>query len=901
MVSGPDDESRAFLQKGRAQAKPGKGIGPVRSAFYLGLLFLFLCLVHPLHAEPPVIALPDIDQQALDEGLHYLVEGDTPLDIDDIRRLDHAEFWTAIDGQPNFGYRRDPIWYHLAVRAPADQDLDRYVQIAYPLLDSLSFYLFDSGGLVYEGVTGDRLPFHHRPIPSRTFVFPVQLSAGERYDLYFRVQTSGSHQLPAHLWAPEAFHAASKTDTLLRAIIYGSLLMMAAFSFLLFLTMRDRALLYSAAVKISLLLLMLGLHGVAFQYLVPGHPRLHELLILTALPLALVSVSLFCLHFLELKRNLPWGYNLSRGLVGLGLLAALGGLVLPYDLSTRLSVILAIIVCLTVLSIGFILLRQGNKSARNFVFAWLALLLGGIFYVAELSGSLPSGWQMTYAVESGAVMASLLLSFALGERFHNERMARIEEQHARIEALKAREQAEQKVLENARHHMLTGLPNRVALEEMLEKEIQAAQGSNDCIALVLLHLKGFDDINKTLGHENADAVLVKIAERMDHLVRQESQHLLIERKSVRLHAVAHVEGITFACAFRLQQPEQARPRMQSIANGVRRPLSFQSLSLEVGLVGGCAFHPQDSGDVATLLRHAFIAFDRANSDVDQMAIFTEDLNPYSARRLTLMTELRAALEGNGLSLHFQPQIRINNGEIFGFEALIRWIHPDHGFIPPDEFIPMAEQTGLIRPLTQWVLNEGLGFLAELEGSGERISLSVNISAMNLRDPGFADQVRDALKRHSIEPHRLALEITETATMTDPQQSLQALRALHDADIRLSIDDFGTGYSSLAYIRKLPVHEIKIDRSFVMEMDRNRDDATIVQTSINMCHDLGYKVVAEGVETQHTCELLSEMGCDIAQGYHIARPMPASDMLGWIRSYQADPDSQHFPTRSDKKG
>jgi EAL domain-containing protein (putative c-di-GMP-specific phosphodiesterase class I)/GGDEF domain-containing protein len=711
------------------------------------------------------------------------------------------------------------------------------------------------------------------------------------------VQTSGSHQLSARLWEPDEFYSSNEKDMMWRAMFYGMLLVLAASTFYLAFTIRERSFLYFSAVQLTLLLLMAGLHGVAFQFLFPKMPRVHELLILTGVPLGVMFFALFSIEFLKLKTRLLLGYRLLRVMAVLTFLAFLAGFVLSYGLSTRISVILAALVCPTILTVGLALLQRGDRSAKHFVFAWLALLLGVVSHILGLSAVLPEGWQVPYAMEIGGVLASLLLYLALADRFHSERSARIDEQRARIEAMQARELAEGKVLEAARHHALTGLPNRVALEECLHREIKTKGGAGS-LALVLLHLRGFDDINKTLGHENADAILVKIANRMDTLAKAQPGHVLIENRTASGVVVAHVEGVTFACVFQPPQQEDMAALMGTLAEGVRQPVEFRGLNVDLGLVGGCSFYPDDSPDVPTLLRHAFIAFDRADAGADHMAIFTPDLNPYSERRLTLMTNLRKALDNDELTLNFQPQLRINTGEVSGFEALLRWQHPEHGFVPPDEFIPMAEQTGLIRPLTAWVLDRSLAFCCDMEKAGFSLGISVNISAVNLRETNFVDVVQQALERHQVDAHRLVLEVTETATMVDPKAALQCLRSLNAAGIRLSIDDFGTGYSSLSYIRKLPVHEIKIDRSFVMEMHSNRGDATIVRTTINMCHDLGYEVVAEGIENQGACDLLLSMGCDIAQGYHLSRPIPEVNVLGWLEAYYRGDHERPFPFRSE---
>lgn len=837
------------------------------------------------------------DELEITGGYDYLMEGDRTLSVRQVRDPEMADEWQALDGQPNFGYLRDAVWYRLDLQVLDHGNVRRFFEITYPLLDRVELYHYADGFLASKASTGDSLPHGGRPVDVRTFVFPLVLDQGQDHTLYLRVQTSGSHQMPARLWAPDAFYSANESDMMWRAMFYGMLLIMTMSTLYLTFSIRERSFPYFFAVQMTLLVIMASLHGVAFQYLFPKLPRLHELLILTSIPLGTLFFSLFSIEFLSLRTRLRWGYQLLRTMAVLSFIAVIGGFILSYGVSTRISVVLAGLCCLSILAVGLALLQRGDRSARHFVYAWVVLLVGVVSETLGLSGVLPEGWEIPYAVEIGSVSASLLLYFAMGGRFHTERSARIEEQRARIEAMRARELAEAKVVDAARRHALTGLPNRVALEEFLDQQIEDQSRLGGSVALVLLHLRGFDDINKTLGHENADIILAKIGLRMDALVKARSSYLLIENRSSRTFAVAHVEGVTFACAFRPSKKEDMDPLMKALADGIRQPIEFRGLSVNLGLVGGCSFYPDDSPDVPTLLRHAFIAFDRADAEADHIAVFTPALNPYSERRLTLMTHLRMALDNDDLTLSFQPQLRVGTAEVSGFEALLRWKHAEHGFVPPDEFIPMAEQTGLIRPVTAWVLEKSLSFCRDMEKAGFPVGVSVNISAVNLRETSFVDMVGDALERHQVSADRLVLEVTETATMVDPKAALQCLRVLNEAGIRLSIDDFGTGYSSLSYIRKLPVHEIKIDRSFVMEMASNRGDATIVRTTINMCHDLGYEVVAEGVENQDTCDLLLSMGCDIAQGYHLSRPIPQPEVMDWLRAYCLEAGEQPFPHRS----
>lgn len=792
-----------------------------------------------------------------------------------------AEQWQAMDGPISFGYTHDVFWYRLTLENTTQKSLERYLEISYPLLDHLEVHQWHAGEEVAHYRTGDRLPYHQRPLKHRTFVFPVALGAQEQHTITLRVQTSGAHTVPLTLWQPRAFIQANEVDLVRRSVFYGMLLAMGIFNLFLYVYMRERSFIAFFAVQICLLVAVTSLHGTAFEYLFPTAPRVHELLVLVAVPLTGVFFCLFCLDFLELRKKFPAGYHPVRISTGLLLLATLGGFVLPYGLSTRLSIGLLLLVCPIILWVGSIMAWRGDRSGRWFITAWLVLLLGVVGLILTLVGVFSSELILNFGVEVGAIVTSLVFSFALGERFHRERQALTDEQQARIRAIREQEGAEHRFLESVRFHHLTGLPNRPLLEQCLSRQIETVKGGGDCVALVLLHLRGFDDINKTLGHQNADQFLQQLAARLNRQIRELPYHVTVAEGKDEIFAAAHVEGITFACVFRLPGRDAAQSLIQPLARTVQQPIRIHGLDLSVGVVGGCAICPDDSDNAQTLLRQAFIAFDHSDAEIGLIAFFLSTADEYTERRLTLMTELRHAIENDRLALEFQPQIRITNGEVVGFEALVRWSHPEYGAVHPEEFILMAERAGLMQGLTERVLDHALEFAHRLELSGHYLSISVNISAVNLLDPDFPASVTAKLAQHQLEPRRLMLEVTETAAMKNPERALQALRSLHDAGIRLSIDDFGTGYSSLTYIRKLPVDEIKIDRSFVANMDRDTDNGIIVRATINMCHALGYQVVAEGVEAAATLEELSVLHCDYAQGYYLSRPLTEESALDWL--------------------
>jgi diguanylate cyclase len=323
---------------------------------------------------------------------------------------------------------------------------------------------------------------------------------------------------------------------------------------------------------------------------------------------------------------------------------------------------------------------------------------------------------------------------------------------------------------------------------------------------------------------------------------------------------------------------QAVRRMQA---AVERPVTLHGLSLSLEASIGIALYPDDGEEVETLLRCADSAMYHAKDEKAGWAFYDATRIQHGAPRLMLMGELRRALDRHELILHYQPKAILANGDVHSVEALLRWQHPDRGLVPPDEFIPMAQQTGLIKPLTLYVIDEALRQCRAWLSDGLTLAIAVNLSTRNLVDVNFPAQVAELLERWKVSPALLELEITESAMLSDPSRTKLVLEALSEMGIRLSIDDFGTGYSSLSYLKRLPVNEIKVDRSFVMNMANDEDDATIVRSTIELGRNLGLDVVAEGVESEQVWSRLRALGCTAAQGYYLSRPIPAADLQAWL--------------------
>ncbi|MEW5787166.1 MAG: EAL domain-containing protein [Pseudomonadota bacterium] len=425
----------------------------------------------------------------------------------------------------------------------------------------------------------------------------------------------------------------------------------------------------------------------------------------------------------------------------------------------------------------------------------------------------------------------------------------------------------------ALHDALTSLPNRFLLNQRLEYQFLSADRNAKGFVLVLMDLNNFKDINDALGHLAGDALLIEVARRLAGQVRKSD-------------TLARLGGDEFALLLQGVSLEEAQPLAQAMHDALTAPFSINGHAINIGISIGIAGYPDDAGDATTLMQHADIAMYYSKRNRQPFAYYNASQDFFSQNRLTLSNDLRQAIEHDHLELHFQPQVDIASGRLAGAEALLRWKHPEHGHIRPDKVVELAEYMGSIYTLSAWVLDRALRECAAWHAQGHRLSVSVNLSVHDLTNTGLGEQIDRMLERHGLPGECLILEITESGMMDNPGRSIEMLRSLSARGIKLSIDDFGTGFSSLAYLKLLPVDELKIDKSFVLDMENNPSDAMIVQSTIALGHNLGLKVVAEGVETPASMELIKVYGCDLTQGYYISKPLPAKAFAEFARDWRA---------------
>jgi diguanylate cyclase (GGDEF)-like protein/PAS domain S-box-containing protein len=421
----------------------------------------------------------------------------------------------------------------------------------------------------------------------------------------------------------------------------------------------------------------------------------------------------------------------------------------------------------------------------------------------------------------------------------------------------------------AMHDALTGLPNRTLLFDALEKAISDAREAKSILALMLMDLDRFKEVNDTFGHHFGDALLKQVSFRLQNQTRGND-------------VVARLGGDEFAVVLpSTADAHSTAITARRILNALEQPFVVEGQVLEVGASIGIALYPEHGTDARTLLRRADVAMYDAKTKQNGYSFHREDGGSRSGEHLSLIVELRRAIERNELELYYQPKLHMRTGIMTRCEVLMRWNHPTRGLLAPSAFIPAAERTGLIRSMTDWLLDRALQQSREWQDAGAPIHLALNISAKSLLDQALPGKVQGALERWGVDPRFLKIEITESSIMADPAHALAILSLLQSMGVRLSVDDFGTGYSSLTHLRELPIDEIKIDKSFVMGMTTSDADAAIVRTVIDLAHNLGKQVCAEGVEDEAMWKMLAELGCDLAQGYWIAKPMPAGELMQWL--------------------
>ncbi len=430
----------------------------------------------------------------------------------------------------------------------------------------------------------------------------------------------------------------------------------------------------------------------------------------------------------------------------------------------------------------------------------------------------------------------------------------------------------------ADHHPLTGLPTRARAGAILEGVIDKARAGNRTVTVCVAEVQQYHSIIGSFGHSAGDRVLLEVARRLKGHER-------------RIDHVAHIGTKQFLLILESAGPAKAAQQAAAIVDRLHGSFDYQDVSFQLDLRVGAAVFPADGSSAEELMQRADLALYRAKETGTPVGIYIKGDDSSHRHRLSILGELRRAIDSNQLELHYQPKVKAATGEVVGCEALVRWRHPRHGYVPPSEFIPHAERTGAIRSLTSWVMATALNDAARWEREGMSLDVSINVSPVDFADSGFADNVASLLLQTGANASRVILEVTESGAMKDIVATHRMMEQLRVLGLRFSIDDFGTGHSSLAHLKRLPVDEVKIDRSFIKDLEAQGDDDVIVRSTVNLGHALELKVVAEGVEQASSWNTLGRLGCDLIQGYFVSKPMPLAEFTAWSLARSAAAASQ----------
>ena len=434
-------------------------------------------------------------------------------------------------------------------------------------------------------------------------------------------------------------------------------------------------------------------------------------------------------------------------------------------------------------------------------------------------------------------------------------------------------EAQKALRHQAYHDILTGLPNRWLLRDRMEQALKYARQKQTGLAIMFLDLDRFKNLNDTLGHMTGDYLLRAIAERLSLILNERD-------------TLSRLGGDDFVVLMvDIPGAEQAKAAADLLLKAMQEPFVLDDKKMYVGASIGIALYPDNGDEFDLLIKNAesamYFAKDQGRNNFQ---FFSEDIREATADRFTIESELRGAIRSSELCLHYQPQFSLPDGRITGLEALVRWVHPQHGVMPPDKFIPVAEESSLIIPLGEWVLRQAARDSVKMRNAGCVLDrLAINLSAQQLFHQSTLDMLQELVSRGDLGTDSLEIEITESGIMQNPELAVTNLNAIREMGIGIAIDDFGTGYSSLAYLKRFPINILKIDRTFIRDITLDRDDPTIVKTILAMSQALNLRVIAEGVETQEQSDLLEELGCEEGQGYLFARPMPCEDLISFFRS------------------
>jgi diguanylate cyclase len=839
------------------------------------------------HADSAPVTLAS--EKPIESHFQYWEDASAEAELADVRALPDAAWQTNPSGKATFGITDSAYWLRVEVQNQTGRDQLLIAELGYSQLDDVVFHELSGGTLLREFATGDTRPFYPRDVDHPNMLYRFHVAPDASKTLYIRVATQGTMVVPLQIWQQNDFYEVAANEQKLHFFYYGSLAVIILINLAVFLTLREKLYLYYALAISGYFLFFAAVRGYTLQHIYPGAPFLHTHVLLLSMPFLAMFSILFCMEFLQVRSNSPRLYRALQAMLLFEMLFFLSAPLLDYDTGIRVAAVSAFAFFSLLLVAGPVAWAAGVRAGVFFTIAWTPLTIGVSATAGRALGLLPENFFTEYAMQIGSGLEAFILTLALADRLYREREQKIQAQADILKQQKARNEAQTQLNEALTHDPVTGLPNRNRFEWMVDEQLR--QNPNGRFMVGVTRITQLKEINRTLGLDRSERLLKAMAEQMTRLASGLPMvHHTVDARG-NDERVYQLSGDSFGLLVNVSKTADDFQSLDNALKQLAEPVLLDNIAIEPNPRFGAASYPEHGKKAALLIRNAHVGMEMAPHGPYQTGLYSRKDDIYDESRLTLMSDLREALHHNQTELYYQPKISLATGKVVGVEALIRWHHPDRGWVPPIEFVPMAEKTGVIKHLTRWVVDQALNDLKELHALDPSLTVSVNISARDLSSPELVGLFETRTKRNQLNPEQVIIELTETAAMDDPHRGLNALNDLTAIGLKLSIDDFGAGYSSLSYLKKLPASEIKLDRALLQDIESSEGARMIVETAIRMGQGLGYQVVAEGVETEKSARLLNQLGAEMLQGYWICSPKPLHELQAWLEVERKAPSLQ----------
>jgi EAL domain-containing protein (putative c-di-GMP-specific phosphodiesterase class I) len=852
------------------------------------ITFCLVCILSAiftssLMAAPPVNYHNETTEKELNVTFEYFEDIDKELTLDSTTKLPDFRWSKVEEGRASFGFSPSQFWLRLNINNTVEKTRNFVLEIKYPLLDDVTFYLMQNDKVIHTSRTGDSKPFYPREVDHPSMLVRFQLKEKEEISIYAKVNTKGSMILPVRLWQENEFFESAAQEQKFHFFFYGFLTVIMLINLAIFFTLREKLYLYYSLATSGYLLFFATSRGYAHQLFFSEHPALNTQLFVSSMPILALFSLLFAREFLQTKQHSPKMDMAIRGMIYFEYFNLLAAAFLDYNTAVKISAVSALVLFAVLSFAGPVTWHAKKRAGAFFTIAWLPLTIGFAATSGRTSGLLADNFFTEYSMQLGSGLEALILTLALADRLYRERDEKIKAQAANIQKEQQRLAIQNQLSEAMMRDPITNLANRNRFEWLADDmfELHKNQGFVICVARVTR----INEITRTLGLSSVEQILRTIAGRMNPAINKMPGVITAQNSQGARDSTFQLSGDTFGVLIRKKEFEKNIVQYKSFIQKLLLPIEMDLLSIELDPLVGCATYPEDGLDAAQLIRNALVAMESSRNAGEQIVFYDNALDIYNENRLTLMSDLKEALRNDEPELYYQPKLNLKSNRIVGLEALIRWQHPQLGFVPPADFVPLAEQTGVVKEMTSWVIERAAKDLTWLRSNGYSGSVSINISAKDLLSENLLNNLENMLNTYAIEPSSILLELTETAAMDEPEAGLRALHHLASLGLRISIDDFGAGYSSLSYLKQIPASEIKLDRSLIIGITNSESSLLIVKASIDIAHGLGYSVVAEGVEDEATKELMKTLGCDELQGFLLSKPKQLRDIMEWLTLQQ----------------